>query len=974
MKRLTWLFLIVALTLPLQADVPEPKGVWQFDGPDPGLATIGVPLELVGSIEEVPGIDAGDGAIQIGEGSYYICTHGIGANGDGAKVNEWTLLIDFSYPASSRSDPPSGYSDLFQTNPTNTDDSDWTINSSGGIGIGAVGYSSAHGYTTEADTWYRLVLVVDNGVRHDLYVDGVEIFQGNEQGIDGRFSLAETLLLFCAGNSQDGDDAPINVSTVAIWDSPLDADAIESFAGAGVPFFIQKVASNPMPADGSEDVLISSDLAWTPGEYASTHEVYFSSSWADVSTAAPAARIAEGLARDANSLDVGRLDFGQTYYWRVDEVNGAPDHEVFEGKVWSFTAEPVAYPIEGITVTASSAGEDAGPENTINGSGLDEDDRHSIDAADMWLSSVSGEQPTYIEFAFDRAYKLHEMWVWNYNVSFESVLGFGFKEVTIEYSSDGAEWAILGDFEFAQASASADYGANTTIDFGGLAVQAVRLTVNSGWGTISSQYGLSEVRFLYIPVSAREPQPADGEADVSLDTVLNWRAGREAVTHDVSLGTDQQAVADGTALVDSVAANEFAPTYLVLGTTYFWKVDEVNEAEAIPLWEGDLWSFSTQEFVTVDDFESYDNEENLIYETWLDGWVNETGSTVGHLEAPFAEQTVVKSGKQSMPLFYDNTAAPISEAELALTQNWTTSGIKSLAIAFAGAAGNAGQLYVKINGTKVVYDGDAGDIALSAWQAWNIDLSTVGNVSNVTSLIIGVEGGATGVVYIDDIRLYPKTPEYITPTDPGTEGLVAYYALDGDASDGSGNGNHGTLNGDPVFAAGQVGSALDCDGVDDFVSTGKSASDLGIAGNSPRTVSSWVFTRSFGNGGIYDVGNRAADQDFCLRTYNDEENRWRIQYWSGDFDFTYDTVEKWVHFTHVHDGTHTKIYANGILIVNWEKTIDTADTNPFQIGLYGWPGNYFDGLIDEVRLFNRAVSAGEALGLSGQTTPRHKEF
>ena len=316
----------------------------------------------------------------------------------------------------------------------------------------------------------------------------------------------------------------------------------------------------------------------------------------------------------------------------------------------------------------------------------------------------------------------------------------------------------------------------------------------------------------------------------------------------------------------------------------------------------------------------------------------------------------------------------MSEAELALAQNWTTSGVKSLSLHFHGAAGNTGQLYVKINGTKVLYDGDAGDIALTGWQPWNIDLSTVGNVSNVTSLIIGIDGAnAAGVVYIDDVRLYPKTPEYITPADPGDEGLVAYYAFEGNANDDSGNGNHGTLNGDVQFAAGHDGSALDCDGVDDYVSTGKSASDLGIGGNSPRTISSWVYTRAFANGGIYDVGNRATAQDFSLRTL-DTENSWRVQYWGGDSDFSYNTANEWVHFTHVHDGAYTKIYANGVLIVDWEKTIDTTDDNPFQIGLYGWPGDFFNGLIDEVRLYNRALSAGEALGLSGQTTPRHKAF
>jgi len=41
------------------------------------------------------------------------------------------------------------------------------------------------------------------------------------------------------------------------------------------------------------------------------------------------------------SYDFGRLEFGQSYYWRVDEVNGAPDFTTFKGDVWSFTTEPV---------------------------------------------------------------------------------------------------------------------------------------------------------------------------------------------------------------------------------------------------------------------------------------------------------------------------------------------------------------------------------------------------------------------------------------------------------------------------------------------------------------------------------------------------------------------------------------------------------------------------------------------------------
>jgi hypothetical protein len=174
--------------------------------------------------------------------------------------------------------------------------------------------------------------------------------------------------------------------------------------------------------------------------------------------------------------------------------------------------------------------------------------------------------------------------------------------------------------------------------------------------------------------------------------------------------------------------------------------------------------------------------------------------------------------------------------------------------------------------------------------------------------------------------------------------------------------------------AGKVGNALDCGGFDGYVSTPFTASDLGIDGNKPRTVTCWVYTRSYANGGLYDVGTRVTAEDFSLRTLDSMENRWRIQYWGGDYDFTLDTVDKWVHFTHVHDGTHTKIYADGLLIVDWEKTINTTDTNTWQIGLYGWPDSYFDGMIDELCLFNRALSAEEALFMAGQTQPVHKAF
>jgi hypothetical protein len=254
--------------------------------------------------------------------------------------------------------------------------------------------------------------------------------------------------------------------------------------------------------------------------------------------------------------------------------------------------------------------------------------------------------------------------------------------------------------------------------------------------------------------------------------VLGWKAGREAATHDVYVSTDEQAVIDGTAPVVTVAEPSYGPLALDLDTTHYWKVNEVNEAETITTWPSELWSFTTSDHIVVDDFESYndldpgDPASKRIFNVWIDGFqVPTNGSLVGYENPPFCEQNIVHGGEQSMPFFYSNTGGAVySEAELTLspTQNWTEASVATLAVYFHGTSGNTGQLYVKVNGSKVVYDGDAGDIAKVEWKQWNIDLASLGiDLQNVTSLAIGIDGnGASGTLYVDDVGLYRVAPEH----------------------------------------------------------------------------------------------------------------------------------------------------------------------------------------------------------------------
>jgi len=558
------------------------------------------------------------------------------------------------------------------------------VNATGGINSTTV---------LQNDTWYHIAYTFDaqaaTGQKTKLYVNGVLEATGDHTA--------------AAAQGSNGGGAPVWVGEldaargfpwdgvldeIGIWDIALtEADINLLMVQTKAKMLRGGVASNPMPPDGSDDILRSTDLSWTAGEYAATHDVYFGLSREDVNAASPAARIAQGLARDVDSVDVGYLDFGRTYYWRVDEVNGAPDFAVLKGDVWSFTVEPIAYPIEGVLATSNGISDAVSTaQRTVDGSGIDDDDQASIESGDMWLATPPAGETLYIQYEFDRIYKLHEMLVWNYNVQFELVLGFGLKGVTVEYSENGADWIALGDFELARATAKATYTANTAVPFDGVPAKFVRLSVNSGWGMMG-QYGLSEVRFLYIPAQAREPQPADGDVGVEPATALSWRAGREAASHEVYLGTDPNALA----LAGTADSATFAPA-LEFGSTYYWQVVEVNEADAVPAWAGDVWSFSTKEYMLIDGFETYtDNIDahETIFDTWLDGWVNDTGSTVGYLDAPFAEKTIVRSGRQSMPLQYDNSTAPFyseTEREFQTAQNWTGHGADTLVIYVRGNA------------------------------------------------------------------------------------------------------------------------------------------------------------------------------------------------------------------------------------------------------------------------------------------------
>jgi hypothetical protein len=230
-KTLLSLVIILAFASFASAQVPERTGWWKFDdAADMLKADIGMPLTVTGTQASVPGPAEGNLATQVSLGSYLTMTHGVAPNGGGISVNEYSLQIDFSVPEIGK------WHAFIQTNPANSDDADlFTKASDNTIGTAATGYSVN---AVAVDTWYRMVISVNNGEFFNVYLNGELWLTGTPQDVDGRWALVNELLIFA---DDDGDDAAINCSELGIWDVALTAGQASELGNAStVPLVARK--------------------------------------------------------------------------------------------------------------------------------------------------------------------------------------------------------------------------------------------------------------------------------------------------------------------------------------------------------------------------------------------------------------------------------------------------------------------------------------------------------------------------------------------------------------------------------------------------------------------------------------------------------------------------------------------------------------------------------------------------------------
>lgn len=176
--------------------------------------------------------------------------------------------------------------------------------------------------------------------------------------------------------------------------------------------------------------------------------------------------------------------------------------------------------------------------------------------------------------------------------------------------------------------------------------------------------------------------------------------------------------------------------------------------------------------------------------------------------------------------------------------------------------------------------------------------------------------------------------------------------------------NNGTING-AKWTTSQFGGALSFNGNGDYVNCGNDKS-LNIDGE--ITVAAWIYPRSNFWGGIIDKGDNTAGHDDYGLWFNNGKiefsfnwpERWNV-YPNGDrfIGSTAVALNRWSHFAGTWDGNKVRLYVNGKLDseFNWTQGIKSSNASVY-IGVNpGGQEEYFNGIIDEVAIYKRALSA-----------------
>jgi len=573
----------------------------------------------------------------------------------------------------------------------------------------------------QTETWYHVALTWDSG-NYVVFINGEEADSGTYTGLN---TIHEIMDIGNDGNhSSGGAEAFAGLLDEArIYNRALSTDEIQSaMKAAAYPF-----AANPSPKDGSLHPETWVNLSWRSGDLAVSHDLYIGDNFDDVNDGA------EGTFQ-LNLTDtfviVGFTGFplpnglipGTTYYWRIDEVNEAEPNSPWKGEVWSFSIPP---------------------KTAYNPVPADGGEFVPTDATLTWTAGF-GAKVHYVYFGED----------------FD----------TVNNATDGVPTGVTSYSPGPLQLAKTYYWRVDESD--------IADTYKGGVWSFTTEGAVTG------------PNPANGTEDVSPTQVLTWVAGAVAASHDVYFGTDADAVKNATTISPeykgpkALGEESYDPGTLTLNTTYYWRIDEVNDASPDSPWAGNVWSFMTGDFFVIDDFEDYDVGNIEIWWAWKDGLGyaahdnepaypgNGTGSMVGdETTASYMEETIIHGGNKSIPFFYDNNKqgyANYSEVELTLDviRDWTAEGVAELSLWFRGNPASVGSFIEAPVGTYTMTASGA-DIWNDA-DEFHFAYKTLSGVGSIQAQVLSVDNidpwAKAGVMFRDTLEPGSKfAAVYITP-------------------------------------------------------------------------------------------------------------------------------------------------------------------------------------------------------------------
>jgi regulation of enolase protein 1 (concanavalin A-like superfamily) len=750
------------------------------------------------------------------------------------------------------------------------------------------------------------------------------------------------------------------------------------------------LATNPLPADRSrperEDATI---LSWKPGINAAEpplkgHDVYFGTDAGAVQNATTASYPGvQYFSRDVNNVSIGILNPGKTYYWRVDEVNDSypnPGESPWKGVVWSFTVADYLIVEDFESYTNSDP-------NIIfktwkDGLGYT-----------GYPGNGTGSQAGYRDP--------------NYAERNTLFIHGGIQAMPVDYNNTKSPYYSEVDRTFAATQNWAAYGVNLL----SLWLRGHPASVGSFVESPASVYTMtaSGADIWNVP-DMRRPSKFHDELHYAYMQV----SGDYAIAVKVESVSNTNAYAKaGVMIRDSIDANSVnVMTCITPSSAGGIRFQHRDTTGGTSFTDANIANINAPYWISLT---RQGNYFAAGYSPDGSNWA-QLGSTTLTMADPVCIGLALTS---------HNTAATctavFSNVTLYTVPDYTPVPL-SLTSKDMGIKSNvAAPVYVTLQDsgarTATITHDDPNIALATTYQEWLIPLARFTSLNpnldltKVQKVTVGVGNRGTGTLYFDDIMLYiPRclsgrpgpaadltgsdcavdyrdiqlltnnwlaSSYQVTPVTPSDANLVGWWKFDDgsghSATDSSGNNLNGTLrpndvNG-PTWVAGKINGGLQFDGTNDYV-------DVNYTTNLPRwTVCVWVTSPAAPSAAANSASgpvHRESNFQFNWNHQNNYGGDVGVQVGGTWYHAPFRTLlaNTWYHLAGTYDGETLKAYKDGVLII-----VDTTpsgnpnnETDHLTFGKHSGLAQYFNGTIDDVRIYSRVLSHDEIASLAGRTT------